>query len=310
MAADAEDVLGLIYFAHVVQEGSFTAAAARLGVAKSAVSRRVAALEARVGARLLHRTTRRVAPSPDGARLFAHAQPLLRAADDALELADGAGAVRGEIKVTAPASLGMTHLTDAVAGFLAAHPDVTVQLSLDDSVVDLITEGVDVAIRVRSRLDDSALISRRLGRARLLVVASPAYLAAHGTPRVPDDLALHTFVRYAHQTGDRLAFRGPDGTPMPVQPRGRLVLDGGPALRRAALAGAGLTVLPSFAVDEDLAAGRLIALLRDYPLPELTLWAVSPPGRWMPTRVRAFVDWLAASFRAPPWQAVEHAPDS
>jgi DNA-binding transcriptional LysR family regulator len=142
------------------------------------------------------------------------------------------------------------------------------------------------------------------------VVASPAYLAAHGVPRVPDDLTGHTFVRYAYQAGDRLAFRGPDGTPMPVQPQGRLVLDGGPALRRAALAGAGLTVLPSFAVDEDIAAGRLVALLRDHPLPELTLWAVSPPGRWMPARVRAFVDWLAEAFRTPPWQAAEVAPGS
>lgn len=297
MGASPDDVLGLVYLARIVQEGSYTGAAKKLGVAKSAVSRRIAALEARLGTRLLNRTTRQVALTSDGERVYERASALVAAADEAADSAEGSATdLRGLVRINAPVSLGMATLTDALAAFLQANPGVTVDLSLAENLVDVVAEGYDIAIRVRARMGDSSLVARKLGTTRLVAVASPAYLRGRGTPATLDDLAAHNCLQYSLAAEPE--WHTDDGDA--VATRGNWTTDSGAASRRAALAGLGITLLPCHLVDEDIAAGTLVPVLPDVRFRELGIWAVSAPGRLIPARVRAVVDHLAAHFSQPP----------
>ncbi len=297
MGASPDDVLGLVYLARIVQEGSYTAAAKKLGVAKSAVSRRITALEIRLGTRLLNRTTRQVALTSDGERVYERAAALVAAADDAADSAEGSATdLRGIVRINAPVSLGMASLTDALAAFLQANPGVTIDLTLAENLVDVVAEGYDIAIRVRARMSDSSLVARKLGTTRLVAVASPAYLAARGAPAALDDLRDHNCLQYSLAAEPEWHTDAGDA----VTIRGNWTTDSGAASRRAALAGLGITLLPCHLVDEDLAAGTLVPVLPGVRFRELGIWAVSAPGRLVPARVRAVVDHLAAHFSQPP----------
>jgi DNA-binding transcriptional LysR family regulator len=314
--ATTEDVVAMVAFARVVEASSFTGAARRLGVSKSVVSARIAELEERMGTRLLHRTTRRLSLTPDGLALYERCARLASLADEAAAHAAGAaGDARGLLRVTAAGSFAEMHLTQPIAAYLARHPGVRVELVLSDKTVDLVEEGIDVAVRISPHLRDSSLVVKKLGVDRLVVVASPAYLERKGVPATPGELVHHECLRYSLiKATDEWRFRdpptrggGPEAYTVPVE--GRLLAGNGAVLRRAVLAGMGLAVLPWFMIGDDVAAGRARTVLDAYMDVPLGLYAVYTPARSVPARVRAFVDVLAAHFRTPRWQEPPPRPE-
>src|SRR6516165_8345970 len=292
-----DDLSSLALFAQVVRLRSFSAAARECKIAKSAVSRRVARLEDRFGVRLLRRSTRAVSVTEEGLRVYEHCAALLAAAA-AAERAAGAAAegVRGTLRINAPVTFAQMHLAAAVASFLAQQPGVDVSLSTDDPIVDIVEGGFDVTIRI-GRLRDSALVARKLATDRLVICASPAYLARKGEPVTPADLLRHNCLHYTLVPRDaEWRFRGKDG-PLSVPARGNFEAGNGTVLHRAALEGLGLAVLPSFMVAQDVAAGRLALVLEGQRRAEIGIYAVVTHRRQMPPRVRAFLDFLSGYFR-------------
>ncbi len=285
-------------FVHVVDAGGFTEAARKMGVSKSAVSKHVAALEARLAARLLNRTTRRVSPTELGLAYYDRAREVLSGVVEAESMVTAMQATpRGALRVSAPVSFGIGHLSKAVADFLGAYPEVDVNLVLDDRFVELVAEGFDLAIRI-GVLPDSSLKARRLAETRLILAAAPAYLAEMGAPRTIDDLAGHRLLHYSNlATGNFWRLRGPSGAERQIRVGGRLTVNNGDSLKVAAEAGLGIAMLPSFLVGGALATGRLVEVLADRAPDMLGIYALYPEGRFPQPKLRAFVDFLAERFR-------------
>jgi DNA-binding transcriptional LysR family regulator len=295
---------GMAVFARIVEAGSFTAAARGLGLSKPAVSKQLARLEARLGARLLNRTTRRLSLTEAG-RLF-HQRCVRLLADAAAAeqaVAELAEAPRGTLRIGAPMSFGQLHLAPAIAPFLARYPELRIDLSLDDRVVDLVGEGHDLAIRI-AELPPSRLVGRRLAINRRVVCAAPAYLQAHGVPRQPRELAQHQCLNYSYlASGDDWRFRGPAGAES-VRVAARFTANNGDVLRQAAVDGMGIILSPSFLVGDDLRSGRLVALLDGWQAADTGIWALYPQARQLPRKVRALVDFLVERFGPTPyWDA-------
>ena len=285
-------------FVRVVALGSFTAAADALSLPKSTVSRQVSRLEDRLGVRLLHRTTRTVKPTEAGQMLYDRAQRIVADIQEAEELVARNQAVpRGHLRVTAPLSFGHLYLGPLIAAFMAAHPQVTVDVDLSDRKVDLVEEGDDVAVRV-GILDDSSLVARRLGCAGMVLCASPAYLEARGRPTSAADLGHHEFLRYAYSPNQTLRVKGGGS----VSIHGKLVSNNGELLRDVAVAGGGLVVLPRFIVADQLRDGRLVTLLDDLVGDTGGVYLLYPHHRNLSSKVRAFVDVAARHFASPPWE--------
>jgi len=287
---------GMRTFAAVVTEGSFSRAAERLDRSPQLVSKYVAQLEARLGVRLLNRSTRRLSVTEAGRAYFDRCQGIVAAVDE-LEEAVGSmsEAVRGVLKINAPMTFGIHQLTPAIAEFQAAHPDLRVDLALDDRVVDAVSEGFDLAIRIAD-LDPSSLVARRLAPIRLVLCAAPAYLERRGTPRTPQDLADHECLGYTYSADrDRWRFESADGVD-DIQVRGRFCANNGEALRTAALAGHGLIVQPTFIVGDDLRAGRLVRVMPDHAIATLNVYAVYAHRQFLSNKVRAFVEFLGNYF--------------
>jgi len=284
-------------FIRIVEVGSISGAAARLEVAKSAVSRRLAELEQHLGAQLLHRTTRRLNLTDSGRAYFEHAQRILADLDEAeAAVAQAHTALRGRLRIALPLSFGLLHLCEPIKDFMALHPGVEFDLDFNDRQIDLMQEGFDLAIRI-ANLPDSSLIARRLAPIRHLLCASPEYLQRHGTPTRPDDLRQHVCLAYSNLANPGLwRFRTPDGAPGSVQVPVKLLANNGDFLYQAALAGHGLIMHPTFYLREALRDGTLVALLTDLVWPEVNAYAVYPPTRHLSNRVRAFVDFLAQRF--------------
>ncbi|HVU00345.1 MAG TPA: LysR family transcriptional regulator [Polyangiaceae bacterium] len=295
-----DDLPSLALFARVVQLRSFSAAARETGIAKSAVSRRIAELERALGVRLLQRTTRSVVATDEGLAVYEHSAALLSAASAAFDAAGATdGLVRGTVRVSAPITFAEMHLAPAISAFLGAHPDVSVELATDDRVVDVVEGGFDVAIRI-GRLSDSELVARRLAEDRLVVCGAPSYLAARGVPETPEALVNHECLHY--RLVSRAAewrFRGGGGRPLAVPVRGRFEAANGGVLREAAIAGAGLAVLPSFMVAEDVRAGRLELVLEGARRAKIGIFAVTAHRTGAPPRTRAFLDFVARRFARP-----------
>lgn len=294
-------------FVKVAETGSFSEAARRLRSSKSAVSRNVGALEAELGARLFHRTTRSLTLTEAGQGYFERAARILADLEEAnLAVTRLQAAPRGRLRVNAPMSFGFLHLAPALPDFLAIYPDVSVDLVMNDRFVDLVDEGFDVAVRIGA-MEDSSLIARRLAPVRRVVCASPDYLAARGTPSTPDDLRRHECLSNSNIAAPHeWRFFSPDGKPWPVEARGRLNANNGDALRVAALKGLGLANLPTFIVGADLRAGALLTVLDDYIAQDMTLNAIYPNARHLSPKVRAFVDFLTERFGPRPyWDLVE-----
>lgn len=295
----------MIFFARVVQEKSFTRAATKLRVSKSVVSGRISALEDQLRVRLLDRTTRKLSLTPDGVALFEQCARVAAAADQASAAVAGAGDTpHGVLRVNAPVVFAEEYLSEPMAAYLARYPGVRIDLSLSDKIVDLVDEGIDVALRITPSLKDTNLIARKLATDHTVLCAAPAYLERRGTPATPEDLVHHDCLVYSLlKVSDEWQFRD-RGTRQPrtAPVEGRLCAGSGAVLRRAALAGMGLAVLPTFMVAADLAAGRLLTVVDSFRGVDLAIWAVYPHAPRPPTKVRAFVDLLVAAFRHPPWQ--------
>lgn len=291
----------LTAFVHTVECGGFTAAARRLGLSKSLVSRQVAQLETNLGARLLQRTTRRLSPTEVGQAYYQRAQRILAdLADAAAEIGHLQAAPRGKLRISAPMSFGVLHLAPALPRFLAACPELELDLALSDRFVDLVEEGFDVAVRI-GRLSDSTLVARRIAPIRRVVCASPAYLARCGTPQNPADLTEHACLSHLDQGPAEWRFVV-DGQQQTIKVNSRLRAGNGEALRILALAGLGLTYLPTFFVGDDLRSGTLVPVLSPYVPGDSALHGVYPHGRHLTAKVRAFLDFLGECYGpVPPW---------
>jgi DNA-binding transcriptional LysR family regulator/transcription elongation GreA/GreB family factor len=291
----------MAFFARVVEARSFSDAARSLGVSKSAMSARVARLEERLGVRLLHRTTRRLALTADGVRLYERCARVVAEADEAAEVAEGASAVpRGTLRVHAPPALAASYLWAPISGFMKAFPGVRVDLRLGDRSPDLAVDAIDVAIVVARRLADSGLSVRKLATVRVVVCAAPSYLRRKGIPFRPQDLVLHDCLSHSIIQAEDWHFDTEEGAVSMATLAG-LVVDDLRFLREAALGGMGIAMFPGHVVAEDLAAGRLHRVLDDFQTIEQSVLALHGHGRLAPASVRAFLDHMVAYFREPPW---------
>ena len=290
-------------FVAVVDSGSFVQAGEVLRSSKTAVSRLVQDLETRLGARLLHRTTRRLSLTEAGRDYLLRAKQILGDLEEADGMVSSATRrVAGLLRVNAPVSFGILHLAPLWGAFLAFHPDVELDVTLNDRVVDLLDEGCDVAIRI-AQLADSTLVSRRLASTRLVLCASPEYLALHGMPTTLADLARHWVIGYSYAPqGDTLTMVAPDG-PCSVRTQPKFHSNNGETSRAAALDHQGIVLQPDFLIGSDLAAGRLLRILPELEGEELGIYAVYPTRKHLSGKVRALVDFLAIAFAQPAWRA-------
>jgi DNA-binding transcriptional LysR family regulator len=277
----------------VAERGSLSAVARELGVGQSTITRHLRELEEAVGVPLLSRTTRRVTMTDEGSRYYANCVQILRLVEQAGDEVRGTrGAPAGTIRISCTAAIGVLHVSRLIFAFQDRYPDIGVDLSLTDERVDLVREGVDIALRL-GPLTDSSMKLRALGQCRRLLVAAPAYLAARGRPAVPRDLSSHEGIRMANVAGsDTLVLQGPGGERHAVPFGGRFRVDHGLAAREALLAGRGIAPAHQWLVDDLLTAGRLKAILPDHSLPPVPLSMLIVPERAGIARVRLLVDFL------------------
>ena len=290
-------VTGMQVFCRVAALGSFSAAGRALGLSQTGVTKHVAALEARLGTRLLHRTTRRLTLTETGRTYLEACERILAEIDEA-EAAAGAEGVEahGTLRLNVPLSFGVREIAPALAEFSAVHPALTIELGLNDRRVDLIEEGWDLAVRIGT-LADSGLIARRLTSSRLVACGAPAYFERHGTPRRPEELKNHNCLGYTLSDSSGWRF-GEQAYPV----SGPLRAPNGAALTAAAVAGLGLIYQPTFLVAQALRAGTLVLLDFGAPSPVLPIHALMPPGR-RPAKTRAFVEFLVQRFAGEPaWE--------
>jgi len=287
-------------FVTVADLASFSRAAERLNIAKSVVSRQISALEAELGARLFHRTTRSLTLTEVGRSYLERTRQILADLEEANQaVSQLQSSPRGKLRINAPMSFGFLHLAQALPDFMKAYPEVSVDLAMNDRFVDLVDEGYDLAVRIGA-LDDSSLIARKLAPVRRVICASPDYIARKGMPHTIADLKKHDCLVYMSDHPE-WRFMNPNGKPFVVAITGRLSINNGDALRVAAIEGLGLANLPTFLVGDDLRAGRLVSVLQEMKPSELTLSAVYPPTKHITPKVRAFVDFLAERFGPEPY---------
>jgi DNA-binding transcriptional LysR family regulator len=287
-------------FVRVAETSSFSAVAREMNMSQPAVSRQVAALEEYLGERLFQRTTRSLALTDDGRDLLGHATRVLAALDEA-ETAVGKrrGSVSGTVRLSVPVTFGRQHLAPRLGRLLAAHPALDIDLLLSDSYRDLVTEGIDLAIRAGA-IADSSLIVRRMGSVQLHVVASSCYIATHGAPQTPEDLASHNCLVFTHSAmGGLWHFTGPEG-PVTVGVKGQLRSDSGDAIREAVLNSYGIAALPAWFFLDELAAGTVQLLLPGWELPGTPVHLVYPSRRNLAPRVRVVIDFIQSEFLANP----------
>lgn len=290
-------------FAAVVDAGSFVRAADALDLSKTAVSRHVSELESRLGVRLLHRTTRKLSLTAEGQVFHARCKTLLGAVEAAeAEITAGSVQPSGVLRLNVPVTFGLMHLASLWPDFMQRHPQITLDVSLADRVVDLVEEGFDLAVRI-VQLSSSTLVSRQLATTRMVLCASPEYLRRHGQPQRPADLARHRVLAYSlfHQ-GEHWAFDGPQGREV-VKVSPVLRTNSGDTCRAAALAHQGVILQPSFLVGEELRRGELVEVLPGHRSGEMGIYAVYPSRQHLAPKVRAMVDFLVEAFRTTAWPA-------
>ena len=288
-------------FAAVADAGSFVRAAEALQVSKTAVSRLIGDLEARLGVRLLHRTTRRLSLTAEGEVFHARCKALTADVEEAeAEVTARAGEAVGQLRLNVPVSFGLMHLAPLWPAFLQQHPKVTLDVTLADRIIDLVDEGYDLAVRI-AQLPASSLVSRKIASTRLVLCASPDYLRRHGEPSHPADIARHAVFTYTLlATGDTWNFEGPDG-PVEVKVTPRLRSNNGDTCCAAALQHQGIVLQPSFMVSHHLRAGALVEVLPQYRSLELGVYALYASRRHVTPKVRVVIDFLVDAFRICPW---------
>ena len=287
-------------FVAVVETGSITTAADRMDIAKSAVSRRLSELEEHLGAQLLHRTTRKLSLTEPGRIYLEKARDVLASIESATSAVRSATTeLRGPIKIAAPLSFGLSELAPRLEEFGRRHAGLELDVNFDDRHVDLITEGFDLAVRI-AKLADSTLRARQLCPVRHCVVASPGYLAKHGTPEHPEDLERHSCLQYTNRPDHRWHYVSPDGKSGAVSVSGALAANNGDFLIQAASRDRGVALQPTFIACTALQRGDVIPILTDYEWPGLHVYAIYPPTRHLTNRVRALVDYLVDEFSQEP----------
>jgi DNA-binding transcriptional LysR family regulator len=285
------DIEELRTFVEVADAGGVTAAALRLGVSKSIVSRRLARLEADLGIQLVARTTRGAALTEAGITFRDHAAKVCSEIDIARETILPAGALRGRLRIAAPLTFGPTHFASVIAELARRNPELQVQTCYSDRFVDLIADGFDCAIRV-GHLSDSSMMARRVGWTTAKYVAAPEYIEKHGSPQTPEEFVTHQVVMQGTESwlakdGDKVVL---------MKPQGRFKADNAVALVAAALAGIGLAGLPEALITEHLASGALVEVMPRYPLPELGIYVIRPPGQHPARKIRALTEMLIECF--------------
>lgn len=283
-------------FVAVVRHGSFTAAAAELEVTTAAVSRRVKSLEARLGVRLLNRTTRRLSLTDAGQQYYEDVSRLIAEIEQTEQRIAGlATEPTGFLRITAPLSFGLRYLGKVIEGFHRRYPLIRLELTLDDSMRDIVDSGFDAAIRI-GYLADSALVARRLGSFRRLVCASPAYLESHGAPTVPEELEQHQCLYYTNVDSPHAWRFERDGKAFSVNTTGPLGINNGDLLCEAAVQGMGISYLPTFLADRELQTGKLVTILDDYADSQpLELFVVYPSRSFKPAALKLFLQVLSES---------------
>jgi DNA-binding transcriptional LysR family regulator len=288
--------VGMAVFAKVVESASFAAAARHFNMSPTMVSKHVRRLEERLGVRLLNRTTRRVSATEVGQNYYERCLRILSELEDAERAAsDLQAAPRGLLRVTSSVAFGAHQLAPAIADYLVAYPDVSVDLILKHNFVDLVEERIDLAIR-QGQLSDSSLIARKLYAVEMVLCASPDYLAANGTPQQPRDLVKHNCLIYTYAASGTWTFTDPNGKGEVVRISGRILADSGDALLAFALKDAGIVLAPDYLVADALSAGRLIRLLPKYKTPATPVYAVYPHSNFLSAKTKTFIDFLAARF--------------
>jgi DNA-binding transcriptional LysR family regulator len=292
-------ITSMTAFVKVVDAGGFAAAARKLNMSPSMVTTHVRALEERLGVRLLNRSTRRISVTEVGEAYYERCQQILTDVDDAENIAQSLHSTpRGTLRLNASVAIP-PFLAPAIAEYGARYPDVSISMTMTDRMVDLVEEGFDLAIRTFA-ISDSAFIVRRITMYRLVVCAAPEYLARHGAPRQPSDLADHNCLIYAHApTGSEWVFDGPDGE-QKIMVTGNMQSNSANALRLAAVHAQGLAMLPSFLVVDELKSGNLVPVLTDFLQTEHAINAIYPHRHHLSAKVRSFLDLLVAHFRANP----------
>ena len=283
----------------VVDAGSLVDAAEQLGTSNAAVSRYLAALEEHLGARLLNRTTRRLSMTPAGQDFYNRAQTILA---DIAEAETVAGATTsspsGLLRISAPLSLGIGKLSQVLPGFIERYPDLRMDIDLSDRVVDLVNDGIDVAVRIAREPATTNVIARKIAPVRMITCAAPAYLKTHGRPIEPDDLRAHATLNYSYlSSGDSWTLTHSSGRQSVVRINPRVHATNGDILRELAIAGHGIIMQPDFIVASALAAGSLEPILDDWSIEGYHLYAVYLSRKFLSAKVRAFIDYLTDSFR-------------
>ena len=286
-------------FATVVDQGGFTDAAKKMGISKSAVSKHVSSLEARLGARLLNRTTRRVSPTEIGLAYYDRARRVLNDAGEADALVTSMqSAPSGLLRISVATDFGVNHLSPVLGDFLQEFPDITVNMVLNNRYVELISEGFDMAVRI-GELEDSTLRARKLSETTKRMIASPEYFEKYGRPEKIDDLNEHKLLHYSNASnGSVWKLTAPSGEKRQVRTAGWLTVNDGQSLLNAAISGLGIAYLPSFLYADALAQGLVEVAIPELPGETQGIYAVYPPGRFTQPKVRAFIDFLVHSFNS------------
>ncbi|MGB0942367.1 MAG: LysR family transcriptional regulator [Marinomonas sp.] len=288
-------------FIRVVDAGGIGRAAEQLGIAKSAVSRRLSELEARLGCRLIQRTTRTSSLTDIGQRYYAQAQKLIDQVDEVhLDMVNESKALSGSIRLAVPLSFGLLHLSSAIDLFIKQHPGISVQLDFSDRQVDLVEEGFDLALRIAD-LQDSSIQARKICASHHVLVASPDYLAQKGEPKKPADLRYFDYLKYGSGNQSHFSLFDQKGLAHKVNLNAKMTANNGDFLLQMVKAGHGVTFLPSFLAWQALATGDLVQILKPYTLPSLNIYFVYPQNRFLPQRVRALMDFVIARFGDNPY---------
>jgi len=284
-------------FVRVVETGSFSAAARDLDLGQPAVSKTIAALEERLGARLLVRSTRQLSATDAGMAFYERAARAIAEVNEAEAAAQGVGAgLEGRLRISLPVTFGRLHVVPQLGAFLDAHPKVRLELVMDDRMVDLVAENIDAALRLGT-LTDSALQARKLAQADRVAVASPAYLARKGVPSTPADLLEHHGIIYGQNAGGQewVFRRGTSEISLRLQTR--LTFSAAEGVREAVLAGQGFAIASRWLFAPELATGEVIPVLQDWGLPPMELWVIYPSGRLTSSKARAFIEWFEGVIR-------------
>jgi DNA-binding transcriptional LysR family regulator len=287
-------------FVRIVETGNFSAVARQLGTTQPTISKQLTALERQLQTRLLNRSTRSLSLTEAGATYYERCRRII---DEVREAEGALGRLQSALTVTlhvnGSIALGQIFVAPLVLKFQRQYPGLAIELSLSDRYIDLVEEGVDVAVRV-GRLADSNLVARRLGSTRRVLVATPAYLATHGTPQRPEDLVHHSCLLYAYlSTGNEWGFKGPEGE-IRVRVHGNFKANNGEVIRQALLANVGVAMSPDWLIHDKLESGEVVALLPEFAPPPLEISAVYPSGRHVSTKVRTFIEFLQSEFKAIP----------